>query len=107
MSYDIRLIKAAKQDFLKLDGSQKELVAKALKKVAQNPLPQSEGGYGKPLGNHATTSLAGLLKIKLKKSGIRIVYKLIQQQGQMVVIVIGMRADSAVYKTAQQRLKML
>ena len=28
MSYDIRLIKAAKQDFLKLDGSQKELVAK-------------------------------------------------------------------------------
>lgn len=34
MSYDIRLIKAAKQDFLKLDGSQKELVVKALKKVA-------------------------------------------------------------------------
>lgn len=40
MSYDIRLIKAAKQDFAKLDGSQKELVTKALKKVAQNPLPQ-------------------------------------------------------------------
>lgn len=107
MSYDIRLIKAAKQDFAKLDGSQKELVAKALKKVAQNPLPQSKGGYGKPLGNHASTALAGLLKIKLKKSGIRIVYKLVQQHGQMLVIVIGMRENSIVYKTAEQRINAL
>lgn len=107
MSYDIRLIKAAKQDFAKLDGSQKELVTKALKKVAQNPLPQSKGGYGKPLGNHSSAQLAGLLKIKLKKSGIRIVYKLVQQHGQMLVIVIGMRDDSAVYKTAGQRIQTL
>lgn len=107
MSYDIRLIKAAKQDFAKLDGSQKELVTKALKKVAQNPLPQSKGGYGKPLGNNASAQLAGLFKIKLKKSGIRIVYKLIQQHEQMLVIVIGMRDDSAVYKTAGQRIQTL
>lgn len=105
MSYSVRFLPAAEEDFNRLDGSQKELAAKAIRKVSQNPLPDTEGGYGKPLGNHKETHLAGLLKIKLKKSGLRIVYKLFRQRETMLIVVIGMRADAAVYKTASLRMK--
>ena len=50
MSYVVRFIKEAHKDFLRLDHSQQDTVVKALKKVAKNPLPANEGGYGKPLG---------------------------------------------------------
>ena len=49
MSWEIEYIPQAAEDFDKLDGSQKKLVLKALNKVAKNPLPDYEGGYGKPL----------------------------------------------------------
>ena len=68
MSYEVRFLPEAQKDFNQLDGSQKQQAAKAIQKVSQNPLPYTEGGYGKPLGNHRETILAGLLKIKLKKA---------------------------------------
>lgn len=70
-------------------------------------LKASEGGYGKPLGAHAAANLVGLLKIKLKRSGIRIVYKLVQDRDHMLIIVIGLRSDSAVYKIAARRIAKL
>lgn len=93
--------------FERLDGSQQQDAAKALGKVARSPLPANEGGYGKPLGTHAVANLAGLLKIRLKRSGIRIVYKLVQDRDHMLIIVIGLRSDSAVYKTAARRIAKL
>ncbi|EEX76227.1 hypothetical protein SELSPUOL_02392 [Selenomonas sputigena ATCC 35185] len=48
-----------------------------------------------------------ILKIKLKRSGIRIVYKLVQDRDHMLIIVIGLRSDSAVYKTAARRIAKL
>ena len=60
MIWECLFLPEAEEDLRKLDGSQRILVAKALKKVLQNPLPASEGGYGKPLGNHNKTALAGL-----------------------------------------------
>ena len=96
---------AAKKDMKKLDGSQQKLVIKALDKVVQNPVAESEGGYGKPLGNHKDSKLSGCFKIKLRQSGIRIVYQLKYIGNVMCVIVIGMRAESEVYKEAHKRLK--
>lgn len=107
MSWEIEYIPQAAEDFDKLDGSQKKLVLKALNKVAKNPLPDYEGGYGKPLGNAGRTMLAGVLKIKLKASGIRIVYKLQRTDTKMQIIIIGMRADNAVYDEASKRIKSL
>ena len=52
-------------------------------------------------------SFVGLLKIKLKRAGIRIVYKLVQDRDHMLIIVIGLRSDSAVYKTAARRMAKL
>ena len=62
-----------------------------------------EGGYGKPLGSKSGTDLSGLLKIKLRDAGLRIVYKLVRTETSMLIIVIGARADDAVYKIAEKR----
>ena len=52
MTWEVRYTEEAKKDFAALDGSQKILVKKAIEKVQQNPLPNTEGGYGKPLSNY-------------------------------------------------------
>ena len=93
----------AKKDFLNLDGSQKPQVAKAIKKVQQNPLPDYEGGYGKPLGNKGGKDLHGLLKIKLRAEGLRIVYKLVRTDTQMLIVVVGVRDEEEVYELAARR----
>lgn len=105
MSWELRYLPEAEKDLLKLDKSQSIQVLKAIKKVQQNPLPVTEGGYGKPLGNHISTSLSGLLKIKLRALGIRVVYRLIRTETVMQIIVIGIRADEEVYELAQKRVE--
>ena len=47
--------------------------------------------------------MSGFLKIKIKNLGIRIVYKLIKVDGQMLVVVIGARAYEEVYNVAKKR----
>lgn len=103
MSWEIQYLPEAEKDLIRLDGSQRILVRKAIKKVQQNPLPQSEGGYGKSLGNKGGRDLTNLLKIKLRASGIRIVYSLVRQDEKMVIIVIGIREDEEVYEIAKAR----
>jgi len=103
MNWNVKYLPEAEKDLMELDGSQRILIRKAIKKVSQNPLPTTEGGYGKPLGNHSRTNLSGFLKIKLKDAGIRIVYKVIRTETEMLVIVIGARTDDEVYVQAQSR----
>ena len=62
-----------------------------------------EGGYGKPLGNRTGNNLTNLLKIKFRNLGIRVVYKTIQIDGIMKIIVISARSDEQVYKEAGKR----
>ena len=104
MNWNVVYLSEAVKDMKKLAGNQQILVAKAIKKVSQNPLPENEGGYGKPLGNHNDTKLAGLMKIKLKSTGLRIVYQLIRTDTEMIIVVIGARADDEVYDIAQKRV---
>lgn len=105
MNWKLMYLPEAAKDLKKLAGSQRLIVVKAIDKVLQNPLPATEGGYGKPLGNKRNNDLAGFLKIKLRDAGIRVVYKLIRTETEMLVVVIGARADDEVYETAQQRAK--
>ena len=95
----------ARDDLRKLDGSTRLLVRKAIRKVLQNPLPQSEGGYGVPLGNKYGNRLVNCLKIKLLRVGIRIVYRIRRTEQGMEIIVIGARADERVYQEAEERLR--
>lgn len=105
MKWELAFLPEAAKDLKNLAGNQRIMVAKAIDKVLENPLPAQEGGYGKPLGNKSGNDLTGFLKIKLKSAGIRVVYKLIRTETQMLVVVIGARADDEVYETAGQRAR--
>ena len=103
MSWAVVYLPEAEKDLRQLDGSQRLLVLKAIRKVRENPLPVDEGGYGKPLGSRGGKTLTGLMKVKLRSAGLRIVYKLIRTEREMLVVVIGARADDQVYETAKHR----
>lgn len=108
MSWRIEFLPEAVEDMRRLDGSTRARVAKAIEKVSASPYPQSgdpQGrvGYGKPLGNRRNYELAGLMKVKLRGDGIRVVYKLVEREGSMLVIVIGLRSDEEVYAAAAAR----
>ena len=105
MNWELEFLPEAVKDLKNLGGNQRVLVLKAIKKVQTNPLPISEGGFGKPLGNRGGSHLTGFLKIKLCDAGIRVVYILVRTETQMLVIVVGARADDEVYEIADKRIK--
>ena len=103
MSWEVKYLPEVEKDMKALSHDRQLIVRKAIDKVKENPLPQSEGGYGKPLGNKRGINLTNFLKIKLRGEGIRIVYKLIRTETQMLVDVIGVGEDEEVYEIAQKR----
>ena len=105
MNWKLVFLPEALKDMKSLGGNQKILVLKAIKKVQTNPMPTHEGGFGKPLGNKGGNNLTGFLKIKLRDAGIRVVYKLVKTETEMLVIVVGARADDEVYEIADKRIK--
>lgn len=104
-SWVVQYLPEAERDYRSFSPSQRLAVSKAIKKVKENPLPQEEGGYGKPLGHKRGATLTGYLKIKLRKEGIRIVYRLVRTETSMLVVVIGMREDEEVYENARRRIE--
>lgn len=105
MNWEVRYLPEVLDDFRALDGSQRILVKKAIAKARTNPLPDTEGGYGKPLGSRGGSRLSGFLKIKLRGAGLRIVYQLVREKDRMVIIVIGARKDNEVYDLAKRRIR--
>ncbi|NSW90954.1 MAG: type II toxin-antitoxin system RelE/ParE family toxin [Firmicutes bacterium] len=104
MNWIIEYKTEAQKDLEALDHSQQIQVLKAIRKVSANPLPQSEGGLGKPLGNKSNNNLTGYFKIKLRSLGLRVVYGLVREKNIMKIIVISVRDDEAVYKIAADRI---
>ncbi len=105
MNWQVEFLTEAEKDMSELDGSIKAQVIKGIVRVSQNPLPQSEGGYGKPLGNKGNLNLTNLLKIKFRDIGIRVVYKVIREDTIMKILVVSARTDEKVYKEAVKRRK--
>ena len=103
MTWSLAFLPEAMKDMQALSRSRQAMVKKAVQKVQENPLPLNEGGYGKPLGSKRGLNLTGLLKIKLRGEGIRVVYKLERRDSQMLVIVVGIREDEEVYEIAHTR----
>jgi len=91
VTWTIRYLPEALQDLRALDSSRRARVLKAIEKVSLNPLPNSEGGYGKPLGNRQNSRLAGYLKNKLLKDGLRVVYGLVRDKEVMKIVIISDR----------------
>ena len=105
MDWVIRYHPLAEEELARLDGSVRKIVLKGIIKVSSNPRPQSEGGYGKPLGNKAGNDLTGLLKIKYRDIGVRVVYRLMEDDKthEMYILVISVRSDNEVYDLAGKR----
>ena len=104
MKYKYKYSLEAEKDLDNFNKFQINQITKALRKVVQNPLPQNEGGYGKPLGNKYGNNLTGFSKIVLMKLGIRVVYELIRTADMMEIIVVAARADEEVYDIASKRI---
>ena len=103
-AWEVRYTKASRRDIRRLGEPVVSHVYSAIEKVRSNPLPVTEGGYGKPLGNRHGNNLTGLLKIKLRGDGIRIVYRLERRERALTVIVVSVRDDDAVYREAGRRI---
>lgn len=103
-NWKILYIKEAKKDLKKLREPILSHVRTAIEKVSQNPLPFTEGGYGKPLGNKHGSNLTGLFKVKLRSDGIRIVYRLERTEHEITIVIISVRDDNAVYSEAAKRI---
>ena len=105
MTWKIEYLNEAKKDLEKQDHSVQLQVLKGIRKVAENPVSIYDGGYGKPLGNKQGLNLAGLMKIKFRDLGIRVVYKVEYTDTIMRIIVISARNDNDVYMLAEKRKK--
>ena len=104
MTWTVEFLEDAVNDLCRLDPSVRVRVLKAICKIARNPLPQSEGGHGSPLGQRGVVDLAGLLKVKLRVDGIRVVYRIVRADKDMLVVV-SVLTDSDVYREAARRRK--
>lgn len=104
MAWSIELTKAAAKDVSRLREPARSHVHAMLARVAENPLPYTEGGYGKPLGHKQSGNLTGYLKVKLKGDGLRVVYRLERTERAMIVIIVSIRDDGTVYREAVRRI---
>lgn len=105
MNWQVEWLDEAKKDMRKLGKAEQIQVLRGIEKVRTNPLPTSQGGYGKPLRNAERTKLSGLCKIRFRDIGIRVVYKPLLRNGIMTIIVVGIRSDSDAYIKANKRRK--
>ncbi len=103
--WKVEYLREALEDMKQLDHEQPLKVVKAVTKVAVNPLPQTEGGYGKPLGKKEGTNLTGYCKIRLLKLKLRVVYSVLRDESRMRVIVVSARAEDEAYLVAHNRMR--
>ena len=95
MSYTVKFREDALKEWQKLDKAIQQQFAKKLKKCCENP--------------HITSAkLRGIkdcYKIKLRTSGFRLVYQVIDDTLVIVVVAVGKRERSEVYNLASERLR--
>lgn len=99
---EVKFTQKAFDDLVSFDkGRQKVIIASIIKRGKKGPLIKPDG-----LGDPLRGELAGFTKIKLKKEGIRTVYKPNKSNYvEMGIIVVGPRKDNKVYSMAIKRLQ--
>lgn len=104
--FDIRFDRDAAKEYDKLDNSIIDTVNNAI-----DELVFRADEIGKPLGNKASTKLAGCKEIKLREAGIRIVFRVTNETVDVLrivyVLTIDKRNDDYVFKIADKRFKKL
>lgn len=93
MSFELGFVDEALAEWRKLDGSIREQFKRKLEERLANPRVPSAKLSGHP----------DRYKVKLRSIGYRLVYEVRDQQLLVVVIAVGKRERSAVYKAADKR----
>ncbi|MCL6329612.1 type II toxin-antitoxin system RelE/ParE family toxin [Pectobacterium carotovorum subsp. carotovorum] len=94
MSYKLEFEEHALKEFKKLGAPVREQFAKKLKAVLQNPHVPANRLHG----------MADCYKIKLRSAGYRLVYQVLEHEIVVLVLAVGKRERSEVYKAAKDRL---
>lgn len=94
MTYKIKFDKRAFKEWEKLDDTVRKQFAKTLLKRQEQPRIKQSKLSGMP----------DCYKIKLRASGFRLVYKVVDGELVILVISIGKRDRSIVYENAKERL---
>jgi mRNA interferase RelE/StbE len=93
MSYELEFLESALKEWKKLDANTREQFRKKLKERCENPhVPSAKLRDAKDR-----------YKIKLRSSGYRLVYEVIDGELVVLVIAVGKRHRSAIYETAGKR----
>lgn len=95
MSYRLRFHELALAEWKRLDGSVREPLKKKLEERLSNPRVPAA----------ALAGMADCYKIKLKRIGYRLVYRVDDEIIFVTVIAVGKREDNRVYAAAQGRLR--
>jgi mRNA interferase RelE/StbE len=94
MTYKLRFHALALLEWQKLDGSIKEPLKKKLAERLETPIVAAD----------ALNGLKDCYKIKLRRMGFRLVYRVDEDVVYVTVIAVGKRDKSAVYTDAKLRL---
>lgn len=94
--YELQYLKEAKDDYRKLDGSQRVFVDKGLDRIKVRGMDAGQPCHG---------NLEGCNRLKNRKLGLRIIFKQVKDSIEIITIVaIGYRRRKKVYKEAYSRL---
>ena len=93
MSYDLAFLPSARKEWDKLGATLKAQFKKKLTQRLETPRTRADALHG----------LADHYKIKLRSSGYRLVYRVEDDIVTVVVVAVGKRERSVVYRTAARR----
>ena len=96
MSYSLEFRESAWKEWNKLDRPLREQFKAKLLERLDNPRVESSRLSGMP----------DCYKIKPRAAGYRLVYQVFDERVVVVVVAVGKREDSAVYRKAGKRLKL-
>lgn len=94
MTYKVKFDKRAFKEWEKLDDTVRKQFAKMLLKRQEQP----------KIKQYKQSGMPDCYKIKLRASGFRLVYKVVDSELVILVISIGKRDRSIVYENAKERL---
>ncbi|HBY1517148.1 TPA: type II toxin-antitoxin system RelE/ParE family toxin [Klebsiella aerogenes] len=95
MTYTVKFREDALKEWHKLDKIIQQQFAKKLKKCCENPhIPSAK-----------LRGIKDCYKIKLRASGYRLVYQVIDNQLIIAIVAVGKRERSDVYALASERMK--
>lgn len=98
--FEIVFIEEALNEYKKLNGSVRKMVDVALVKMQERA-----DELGEDLTNKHGVNLIGCRKIKFRKAGIPIVYRIVGNKAEIAeIITVGKREDNEVCKIAYKRL---